>query len=387
MASSSSSPSMAASSEATAKPASSIVVPLEGMVIPASAVIETTGGDHNLVALEPLEEEPDSHKGDWRGSDITGRDIQEMVAEGYLPATEGLAWRAAPAGEVTPFPQVGEKVYLKAQLERGVSLPISYFFLSVLNHFKVQPHNLSPNSILMLSNFAALCEGYLGIRPRLDLFVYFFTVKREAGHSREELRNCGTISFKIRPGRRFPDIVGHKSWKNWQRTYFYGPDIPLAGQEVTYPDFVYGAATEVSTWRSHASLPSDLDAYRAIRRIKWFIETGLTGLDLAMCWFIRRIQPLQHRTKYMHEYTGDRRDTLRISEDNFSSDSVKFRPKDIVKVKDKKRGFTLTYDMFVDGKCPKVDIYFPFMTLLHFFCLANIILSNTMISSLNSLTI
>ena len=192
-------------------------------------MIETTGGDHNLAALEPLEEDPDSHKGDWRGSDITGRDIQEMVAEGYLPATEGLAWRVAPGGEVTPSPQAGEKVYLKAQLVRGVSLPISHFFLSVLKHFKVQPHNLSPNSILVLSNFAALCEGYLGIRPRLDLFVYFFTVKREAGHSREELRNCGTISFKIRPGRRFLDIVVHESCKNWQWTYFYGPYIPLAG--------------------------------------------------------------------------------------------------------------------------------------------------------------
>src|SRR4051812_39025778 len=363
MASSSSFPSMAA----LAKPTSSVIVPPEGLVIPASAVIETTGGDHNLAALEPLEEEPDSHKGDWRGSDITDCDIQEMVAEGYLPSTEGLFWRAAPAGEVTPSPQVGEKVYIKAQLVHGVSLPISHFFLSVLNHYKVQPHNLSPNSILVLSNFTALCEGYLGISPRLYLFVYFFTVKCEAGHSREELRNCGTISFKIRPGRRFADIVGHESCKNWQRTYFYGPDIPLSCREAMYPDFVGGAAAEVSTWRSHSSLPSNLDASRAIRRIEWFVETGLTGLDLAMCWFIRRIQPLQHRTKVMHEYTGDRRDTLRISEDNFSSDSVKFRLKDIVKVKDKKRGFTLTYDMFVDGKCPKVDIYFPCMTLLQFF--------------------
>src|SRR4051812_6211360 len=144
MASSSSSPSMEASNEATTKPASSVVMPPEGLVILASAVIETTGGDHKLAALEPLDEEPDSHKGDWRGSDITGRDIQEMVAEGYLPATEGLPWRAAPAGEVTPSPQAGEKVYLKAQLVRGVSLPISHFFLSVLNHYKVQPHNLSP---------------------------------------------------------------------------------------------------------------------------------------------------------------------------------------------------------------------------------------------------
>src|SRR3954453_14730906 len=93
MASSSSSPSMEASSEATTKPASSVVVPPEGLVIPALAVIETTGGDHNLAALEPLEEDPDSHNGDWHGSDTTDRDIQEMVAEGYL-----LRWRGSPGG-------------------------------------------------------------------------------------------------------------------------------------------------------------------------------------------------------------------------------------------------------------------------------------------------
>src|SRR3954471_5309086 len=129
-----------------------------------------------------------------------------------------------------------------------------------------------------------------------------------------------------------------------------------------YPDFTDGAAVEVSTWRSHASLPSDLDASRAIRRIEWFVETGLTSLDLAMCWFIRRIQPPQHRAKFMHEYTSDRRDSLRISVDNFSSDSIKLRLKDIVKGKDKKRGFTITYDKYIDGKFPKVTVYFPSMT-------------------------
>ena len=103
-----------------------------------------------------------------------------------------------------------------------------------------------------------------------------------------------------------------------------------------------------------------------------------------MCWFIRRIQPLQHHVKFMHEYTSDRTDTLRISVDNFSSDSVKLRLMDIVKVKDKNRGFTITYDMYVDGKCPKVGIYFPCMTLLQFFRLANTILSNTVISYLTA---
>ena len=86
----------------------------------------------------------------------------------------------------------------------------------------------------------------------------------------------------------------------------------------------------------------------------------------------------------MHEYTSDRRDTLRIFVDNFSSDSVKLRLKDIVKVKDKKRSFTITYDMYVDGKCPKVGIYFPCMTLLQFLRLARAILSNMVISYLTA---
>src|SRR4051812_14681562 len=137
MASSSTSPSMVASTEAATKPTSSVVMPPEGLVIPASAVIESTGGDHNLAALEPLEEDLDSHKGDWRDSDITDSDIQELIAEGYLPVTEELTWRAAPAGEVTPSFQAEEKVYLKDQLVRGVSLPISNLFLSVLNHYRV----------------------------------------------------------------------------------------------------------------------------------------------------------------------------------------------------------------------------------------------------------
>ena len=109
MASSSSSPPNAASGDAAAMPESSVVVPPEGLVIPRSAVVEATGGDHNPAALELLEEEYDTHNGDWRGSDIMDRDIKELIVEGYLPTMDGLAWRAAPAGKVTPSPQARER--------------------------------------------------------------------------------------------------------------------------------------------------------------------------------------------------------------------------------------------------------------------------------------
>src|SRR4051812_48643214 len=89
----------------------------------------------------PLEEEGDSHKGEWRGSDITESDLNEMLAEGYLPTTEGLVWWAAQASEVIPSPQSGEKVYLKDQLVCAVSFPISELFIEVLSYYRVQPRN------------------------------------------------------------------------------------------------------------------------------------------------------------------------------------------------------------------------------------------------------
>ena len=45
---------------------------------------------------------------------------------------------------------------------------------------------------------------------------------------------------------------------------------------------------------------------------------------------------------------------MRISRDNFSTDSIKLRLKDIVKVKDKKQGFKITYDIFDCEECPEV---------------------------------
>jgi hypothetical protein len=62
-------------------------------------------------------------------------------------------------------PATGERVTIKAHVERGLSLPPSEFFIEVFQHFGLQLQNLSPNSILCLSGFVALCEGHLGIKP------------------------------------------------------------------------------------------------------------------------------------------------------------------------------------------------------------------------------
>ena len=81
---------------------------------------------------------------------------------------------------------------------------------------------------------------------------------------------------------------------------------------------------------------------------------GLKGLDLVLCWMTRRIQPLQHRSKLMCQYDGTREDILRTSKDNLSSDTLNSRLKDMVRIRDKTVGYSVSMKMFEKGKIPMV---------------------------------
>ncbi|KAK1649938.1 hypothetical protein QYE76_067743 [Lolium multiflorum] len=87
--------------------------------------------------------------------------------------------------------------------------PCSEFFLSILKTYGLQPHNICPNSYLLLSNFATLCEGHLGIRPDVKLWQFFFRVKKETKD--KAMLNCGSMTFMLRPGRMYPPHDSHES--------------------------------------------------------------------------------------------------------------------------------------------------------------------------------
>jgi hypothetical protein len=92
-----------------------------------------------------------------------------------------------------------------------------------------------------MSGFAALCEGYLGIKPSLDLFRFYYQIKRVTVSSGGSLQRCGSVIFKICRDRTFPDIARHESVKGWTSMYFYCKDLPKAGKAVGWPAFVDGA--------------------------------------------------------------------------------------------------------------------------------------------------
>ena len=109
----------------------------------------------------------------------------------------------------------------KAFFDRGFSFPPSKFLLKLFEKYGAQFHNFPPNSILAASALVSLCEGYLGIEPTIELFEFFYQIKREPIEKDGDLAICGSISFKSRSERNYPEVKGHFSVKDWQAGFFY----------------------------------------------------------------------------------------------------------------------------------------------------------------------
>ena len=218
-----------------------------------------------------------------------------------------------------------------ALIERGFSLPTSDVFLEILNAYKLQHHNISPNSILAISNHVTLCEGHLRVTPDLPLFQYYFSVKKETVSQTSSLATCGSITFKLRPGRVYPHTDRRESVRYWSGGFFYLKDVSDPASPKMLPEFKDGPASETPAWSQCPHLSESPQLTRAVRRICKLTEEGLSGKDLTMSWFTKRIQPLQHRDRLMCHYTG-RDDLMRASKDNLSADALDKQIRVLIKV-------------------------------------------------------
>jgi hypothetical protein len=99
-----------------------------------------------------------------------------MEGEGTVAPQAESSWRTDFKAPV-PLPNPSEIVMLKSHVERGLSMPPSLFFTNLLKFYGLQLHHISPNNLVSVAGYAALCEGYLEIRPRVDLFQLFFSVR------------------------------------------------------------------------------------------------------------------------------------------------------------------------------------------------------------------
>ena len=106
----------------------------------------------------------------WDGSNVHEDHIEFLRKTRRLPSADKVEVRLAPVKELTPEPREGERVVFRSHFLRGIGLPASAFFCCFLEFYQLQPHHLTPNTVVLLSAFVTLCEGFLGVLPTLELW-------------------------------------------------------------------------------------------------------------------------------------------------------------------------------------------------------------------------
>ncbi|KAE8781086.1 hypothetical protein D1007_45669 [Hordeum vulgare] len=127
-------------------------------------------------------------RGAWVGSEVSAEHIEALCHRRVLPPAHLVAVRV-PCTKAVPTSEMGEVVVFEEHFYRGFWLPASDFFSCFLNIFGLQLHHLASNVILLLAAFIVLCEGFIGIESRLDLWrKHFFFKRRRASPPRRTSR-------------------------------------------------------------------------------------------------------------------------------------------------------------------------------------------------------
>ncbi|KAK1697424.1 hypothetical protein QYE76_014121 [Lolium multiflorum] len=88
-----------------------------------------------------------------------------------------------------------------------------------------------------------------------------------------------------------------------------------------------------------------------VRRICKLTESRLSGKDLTLSWFTKRIQPLQHRESLLYEYSGHD-DTMCATKDNLSSDALDKRLRVMIKIPHDVHSHACQFDIYTEGAGP-----------------------------------
>nr|ASR75341.1 retrotransposon protein [Oryza rufipogon] len=198
-------------------------------------------------------------------------------------------------GEGRPAPDYpGRSVFFLPFAMAGLVPPFSSFFMDVLEFYDLQMAHLTPNAVMTLAIFAHLCEMFIGVRPSLRLFRWFFTVQSVSPPS-----VVGGCYFQPRGPvlNRYIPCVLRKKWDDWKSDWFY---TPLADEvRLRLPS---QPPAQASSWRAPVDLGDDYDA--VLDRLVGLRSQGLTGAMVYGDYLRRRIAPLQRRARGGWEYTG-----------------------------------------------------------------------------------
>jgi hypothetical protein len=206
------------------------------------------------------------------------------------------AWRiragASPLGGLA----AGEFVLFVSYLSCGLVLPISPFFMLLLEDLGLQLQHLTPHSILQAAIFAHLCEMFVGVAPCTSLFRHFFVLVK-SGKAKDHL---GAYYFQIRAdsaGAYISSLSGAR-WENWRAEWVIASTE--ANDRLVLPSD--GSRLDRKQWRAKPSLTPESEP--VLDRIESLATGGLTSMHVVSDFLQHQIAPLQARARLSCWFTG-----------------------------------------------------------------------------------
>jgi hypothetical protein len=245
----------------------------------------------------------------WPFSMVTASDLEDLVGEGLLrPLTDEQRpeW-IPPVGGAAPSPPPWYIVSFVSFHERGFGVPAGRFMRAILHHYRVELHNLTPNSISQAAIFVAVCEGYLGIAPHWDLWTHLFfavlfaspTGERKV-HAAVRAGGCTLLLRQSRASLYIPAILASSN-KGWQRRWFYlrndGELLPPFSQRVV--------TTAADAWRHGTPHKRQKNLEPLLQALEALRKGGLTAAGGIAAIHRRRVLPLAERRLSLWEMTPE----------------------------------------------------------------------------------
>ncbi|KAJ1264671.1 hypothetical protein BS78_08G017900 [Paspalum vaginatum] len=193
--------------------------------------------------------------------------------------------------------QPGEFVLFVPYLYCGLGIPISSFFMLLLEAFGLQLQHLSSHSILHAAIFAHLCEMFVGVPPYVTLFRHFFSVRCSGRSSTEIGRYYFLLKGSGGRSTHLPTFASAK-WEHWSNDWVIVRAEP--NDRLALPDSSPDAS--LPEWGASTDLPPEFSSMLA--RITELVSSGLTSMHVLADFLRRRLAPLQMRPRPAWGYTG-----------------------------------------------------------------------------------
>ena len=237
----------------------------------------------------------------WTPSSVTEEDVLKLREAKFL--TGEISHRLPAQGQVIPSPQPGESVVFMSHFLQGLGFPMDPFVRGLLFYYRLEFHDLAPESILHISSFIVVCEAFLRVTPHFGLWLKTFKV--EPKMIKGQMAECGGAVIIKSAGAPWPKGSFQGESRLWQRGWFYitAPRAPKwvappAFTRVPHHDWRHGS---IRCWTGGRQRTCPL----LQGHIRDLLERDIRLVVVTQVMLIRRVLPCKRRPLRLWEFNPE----------------------------------------------------------------------------------